>query len=417
MINRKNVIFDISRQHMAVGKNELLFYGENICVNTALIAGSGTIFNSFLIHSGIADSRIGLYSTIVQLTQVFVMLASTGFVDRVKNVRRLYAFSIGIQSVFYALMFVMSSSFARADTLFTAVTVGGIFVNLAIGLRTVITYKLPYIILDMKKYGRITVTECLLVSVFGMVLSFAANRAFESRPFDNVMRALFFIGCILMLAACMCVLAMQTDTSKIPKQQPKANTLRVLRDRRFYIFALPNVFRGFAAGVISMVVIFAKDAIHAEPEVISGILTRFAFIGQIASLVSYCLYRFISGHVKAKNICLAGCIIFALMPLMGILHNSMLYMAVYFIVYIGMGLFAVAIPVIVAENIGFEIAGTYTALRMLLTTAGTALGTYVSGIVAERSSSLVLFTIAAILQVICGIAYLRFDAVSHKNCV
>ena len=58
--------------------------------------------------------------------------------------------------------------------------------------------------------------------------------------------------------------------------------------------------------------------------------------------------------------------------------------------------FAVAIPVIVAENIEFEIAGTYTALRMLLTTAGTALGTYVSGIVAENSAALGLFAAAAV---------------------
>ena len=389
-----------------IKRNTGLLWSENVLTSTALLVGNGTIFHSFLMFAGLSSEKIGLYSTAVQISQAAIMLIATSFLDKVRRLRGLYLGAVLSQVLYYAIMLCCCRGSFLTGNAFYIVAVGmAIMLNLLVGLRAVMCYKLPYMLIDMRNYGRYSVTQAMLVSTAGILFSYAASKAFDVFEFLPVMRVLLVAGGVMAVFSALCVGLFRPHTPEMTYgASKKASIMTVLTDKRFYAYVMPNFLRGVGTGILTMIVLFARQDLQAS----ESFMSKFVLAAQISAFLSYFLYRVLIKKLSSRQLNMVGGILFALMPLMAFTTNTTLYMAIYFVVNVGLGFFSVAIPVVVAENIEFEIAGTYTSGRLLLNSAGTALGTYLCGILVGKLPSAALFGAAALMQLICSVAYTRF---------
>lgn len=394
-------------------RNEKNWYIETMFINTSLLVCGGTIFQGFLMHYGISEANIGVYTTLTQITQAIIMFASTLFIDRIRSIKRVFTLSTLCQVVFFVTMLFFAKADSRPGTMFfPGILALAVFHNLAVGLRSIICYKIPYLIIDMNEYGRVSVTECIVLSVFSVIFSFVASKLFEFLAFLRVMQILFLFSAFMILIAAYLTTRLHLSENLPPPEKKKASIdFSLLRSRRFAAYIFPNLLRGIAGGVIGMAAVFAAKDLNAD----EAFLSKLVLVAQAAAFASYFIYRLMIRKVSAANMTMIGSLMFCLIPLMGLFTSPSLYLVVYFFVNVGLNFFAVGIPVIVAAHIPYETIGSYTSYRMLLTTGGTALGSLISGYAVGHISSFALYLLAAAMQLYCGIMYLRFSSIKENH--
>ena len=79
---------------------------QSTLYSTANMMIAGSVIQAFLLESGVAESIVTWYLSLVQIIQVSVMMCLSLVIDRIKKIVKAYAFSMLIQSVvFFSLIF------------------------------------------------------------------------------------------------------------------------------------------------------------------------------------------------------------------------------------------------------------------------------------------------------------------------
>ena len=391
-------------------QNEIKWYLQTMLTSTAMLAGSGTIIQGFLLHYAVSAENVGIYSTFAQGAQALIMFSAAAFIDRVRSIKRLFSLSTLVQSLFFILMLFFVHPDAGANAFFFPVMMClSVFYNLALGIRAIITYKIPYLIIDMKEYGRVSVMECIVLAVFSVFFSSLASKLLTDMPFESAMRLLFNLAAFMVVLSAFIITRFRLQPAKEEEKPSKGFDASLFTDRRFYLYILPNLLRGIASGILSMAAVFAAKELLADDVFIS----RLVIAAQAASLISFTIYLILIKNISSRMMTMIGSLLFCLSPLLGLIGNETGYLAVYFIVFVGVNFFSVGIPVVVADHIPYRIIGGYTAFRMLLTTGGTALGSLISGYAIQSASSLTLYVIASAMQLFTGVCYLFFHKIKN----
>ena len=118
-------------------------------VVTTVIAGS--VLQTFMLEKNISEDSVGLYFSIMQAVQIVTMLLLSKKSDTRKNI-------IGASGVVYLLIipFILVLTglcFFDFGRTFLLIMVFGLVANFSLGWSSVLGYKLPYHIMDMKNYG------------------------------------------------------------------------------------------------------------------------------------------------------------------------------------------------------------------------------------------------------------------------
>jgi len=389
------------------------WYAQSVMYNAALLISGGTIFQTFLLGRGVTGAMIGVYSTFTLLTQSLTMFVFSLFADRIRDVKRAYACFTLMQIPFYVFMLFMCGDGLYGDAVFRLILLPAALLNTAIGLRTVLAYKMPFLIIDMKGYGRFTVTECILVSVVSVLFSYIAERLLTHAEFLTAMRILFAaaLGFITLSAVFVITLKTSGAPDKASERKTIRQTLSIVREPRFYRFIIPNFARGLAIGIMGMAAVFAASDNGFD----SAQLSRLALAGQAASFAAYIVYRAAVTRYGSKPLLTLGCALFVCLPFMAVTGSVWLYLALYFMAQAGHYFISVAVPVMVAEFIPYEIMGSYTACRMLLTNGGNAVGALIGGLAVGKIGSIWLFAAAFALMLICTISYRGFARVARPD--
>ncbi|MBP3583252.1 MAG: hypothetical protein J6K44_04330, partial [Clostridia bacterium] len=130
---------------------------QSLMYSIGLLFFNGAIVQTFLLLIGFDEGRVYFYSSLTQAAQVVMMLLMVFLADRIERKRLLSALSnflmiipIGIFAWGAASPEIMSEWYVAVLFTVSVITHGGI------GMYSVMTYCLPYKLIDISEYGKFT---------------------------------------------------------------------------------------------------------------------------------------------------------------------------------------------------------------------------------------------------------------------
>jgi hypothetical protein len=290
-----------------------------------------------------------------------------------------------------------------ANVVFAAVLLAGAVQNIIYAFYVILDYRIPYQIIDMRGYGKLNSMN----GIVGGVLMVAVSSLTTWLLYRFAAGKVFF-GMYLLSAVCMVCGMLVTRSMKAVNQpmtaekQKKAGLLNTLKMPAFRILLAPTVMRGFNSGVIGML---ATIGIHelglsaAQSSITSMIYTAMTIVGPICFLK-------LQGKLRLHSMYLLGsAIMCGSLPLMLAGGNYGLYLAVYVVVLLGLGIADYTMPVLITRVIPYESIGSFTSLRMGAHTGGIALGAMVAGAALGKVPAALILLISGCMQLGSGAIY------------
>ena len=143
--------------------NKIKFYFTNILWSLVFMVSGGAVLQTILLEMGFGEENTNQFFAIMQVVQIGTILLFSFWSDRVKKVIR--AYGLCHAAVIPLLTLVLVVCFGRMQynsTVYVLLLGAGIFFNIFYGISTVIALKLPYLIMDMHDYARVSAVTGLL---------------------------------------------------------------------------------------------------------------------------------------------------------------------------------------------------------------------------------------------------------------
>ena len=214
-------------------KNEIKFYMNGAFFSVAGIVIGGTILQSFMLECGLREQQVSFYMSVVQLVQVLVMLLCSGIVDRLKHVIRANALlQLAHLPLFLFMILLCVVRGWKPEGIYLWLMIVGLLVNIAIGLYNVVSYKLPYHVMDMGRYGHVAAVSGVILGTCGMVMSALFSFALDKGSYFTVMKIALILGSILLGLAVIVMFSMKRVEQKEEEKKDKARKdIRIFRRR------------------------------------------------------------------------------------------------------------------------------------------------------------------------------------------
>lgn len=404
--------------------NYIKYYIFTGAYNISQVFAGGAIIQSFLNYMGLGFIQISVFVILGNVMQIITMLLSVLFVDRIKNVPLSMAVLTLPKALFPAAMaFVSLFSGIPADVVFAISLISYSVSAFFGGVRTAVDYKLPYYVVEMKDYPRLSNVSGIIINILGTAVSAAFVFLVRVFPYKNVITVCFGVCIACLLVSSVIVLFFRENLNKENcanmgggeikdsvgragiKKKRAAFSLDVLKLRSMRYLAAPNFLRGVASGIIGMAAVVMLSTVTDDAAVSSSL----SIVSAAGSAVACFIYAKSYRRFKTTSFCLFGGIVMACsMSLMLVSGSVFVFSIMYLISYIGMTLVDFSIPIYICEIVPYEKIGAYTSVRMLLTTGGAAVGNSVAGVLADKSPLLLLIS-GAFLQITVVFAYYLYD--------
>lgn len=384
--------------------NEIKYYIRNGCVYAANLFSSGTLLQTFLSSKGVSTAQIGTITATMSAVQVITILLFSTVVDKVRDSLKASVRLMLFLPLFSLAMlpFALWTDIAPG-VLFGAVLLAGAVQNIFYGLYCILDYRIPYQIIDMRKYGQLTSIN----GVVGGVLMVAVSSLTTLLLYRFASGPVFF-AMYLVAALCM-VFSMLVTRSMKAVEQPaeesklkKAGLMNTLKMPVFWALITPNLMRGFNNGMVGMlatVAIFELGLSAAQSSALSIVYTAMSIAGPLCFLK-------LSGKVRLHKLYLLGSVImFVSMPLLLAGRSFGLFIAVYAVLLTGLGIADYTMPVLITRVIPYECIGSYTSLRMGIHMGGLALGSMAAGAALGKIPAIALLAFSGSLQMGSGLIY------------
>lgn len=392
-------------------RNHMLYLIYSGLYVILITLSSGSIFQSFLLESGVGAESVSLFVSISQIAQTATMLLLSRAADSVKDVRKGVAVVLSMFLPFFTTLLFVSCAFnVAAATKHTLLLVVSFLFNLAYGFYVVLSYKLPHHVMDLRDYGKITGLSGVISGVAGMAVSMVIAFFLARYDYFDTMCVSFGIGMAISIAVP--IICMSFRTVKSDVLSSKRQKINIFRYKPFYLLLLPNFMRGFSTGILSLITVigYTCGALDSSTAAIVVVVT------QAASLISSQLYSIQVGKYQNGNILLAASIAYCIIaPITAVFNTTWVFLSVYFAAYFLMNHISIAVPVLVANRIEYNCLGQYTAWRMALHTLGTALGGFCVPLLLEWVGAGGTLLVCGITMLPCGIGYYLFEKQCIKN--
>lgn len=384
--------------------NEYKYYIRNGCVLTANLFSAGTLLQTFLAENGLSSAQIGTVTATLSMVNMITILLFSTVVDRVKNSLKA---SVGFM-LFMPLFSLVMLPFSLAqnissDALFQAVLLTGAVQNIFYGFYVILDYRIPYQIIDMRQYGRLNSMNGIVGGLLMVSVSSLTTALLYRFPAGPVFFAMYLTAAVCMAAAALVTRSMKAvGAPDVSDRHKKAGLLNTLKLPAFWALLTPNLMRGFNSGVVGML---ATIGIHelkltaAQSSVTSILYTAMTIAGPVCFLN-------LQKRMKLHGMYLLGSALMGCaLPLMLAGRSFGVYLAVYVIVLLGLGIADYTVPVLITRVIPYESIGSYTSLRMGTHTGGIALGAMVAGAALGRVPAPAILLLSGCLQLGSGLIY------------
>ncbi len=396
---------------MSNKRNNFLYYiGQSAYSCVSLIA-MGTIFQTFMLESGISEANVSVCVSAIQVAQTVAMLLMSKPAENVKNIFLSIAICLFAQVLpLGAMLFICINTGLSVGFKYVLLFATGLILSVFMGIYSILSYKQPYHIMKISEFGKHTalagVISGILCAVVSAVISLVLNR-FE---YFGTMTVVCILGIVL------AVVSGGSNFGFVPievKENKKtAQKINILRYKPFYQLLIPNIFRGVSMGIFNLTAVIGYHCDILDKATAALLVT----LSQIAAIISCLSYVYFASKRKSGIICLISSVVIVIfLPLMTISKSSLMFAVFYFLGFFFINCITHAVPVIVAENIDYNCIGQYTAWRMSLYTGGVAIGGALVPIMLKSVGGTLTLLICGIIMLPCGIGYYLFERQCRKK--
>ena len=384
--------------------NELRFCVRCACVGSTTLFVTGSIFQTFLVSYGVPAEQVSRMTAVMSSTQMVTILCMSLVTDSLKRVKRDSAASIGLMAVYFLALVPLLLAGVGPETLARAMLAAGMLQNVLLGVYSILEFKLPYWVIDMRNYARLSAVSGAFaggaqICVAGMA-TFLLSRFRSGRAMAGL-----FGGCIL-LALIGALETMRLRENGRGEAAPAHGGLRVLRMPAFRALLGPNLMRGFNSGVVNMLVVIGMHELGLTVE--QG--ASMAIVFTVMSIVVAFLYGRLSKRFASRRLCLtASVVVAAALPGLLLTGGGMAFMAVYVVVLGAVFMVDYSVPVIVTEIVPYDCMGGFSSMRLGAHWAGISLGAWLVGICLPRGFIFPLLAVSAAMQLTSGVVYYVFS--------
>lgn len=386
-------------------KNIPLYCIQTVSYTCMHLIAVGTIFQTFLLECGIDEAKVSFCVSAFQVLQTVLMLLISKVAEKIQKVSKWIAVSYySYLLMLFAMLLLLAKQDFSADTKYIIVFATGIVQSIFIAIVSILTYKQPHHIMDMKHYGSVE-GQCGVISgVLGILLTFGMTMALRVFPYSDTMTVVCLFGVMLSLTAGSIGFLYKPVKNKA--QTENAQKINIFKYKPFWQLLAPNFLRGFSTGIFNLIPVVGYHCNILD----SSTATLLAAASQAASLLSNQTFVFISEKHRNGLLCLISSIgLLAALPTMLLGGTKTVFVICYFIAYWFMAYINVAIPVVVAERIEYNCLGQYTAWRMALYTLGISVGGVLVPTLLNAVNGFGTLLIGGISMLPCGIGYFLFE--------
>ena len=360
---------------------------------------NGTLLQTFLLENGLDEQAVTFSLSVLQIVQMLTIFLFSGMVDKMQRIKKLTAFSFLI-CVPMNVYFLLLSFNPGTETPIPFLILGSAF-NVFLGLYNVISYKLPYCVIEIERYGIFTAYSGLFCGVISFLASVGIVALQSFFSYFAVMRAMYILSLIFTALALIITLSMKENQPAVIEEKTKSS-LNILKYKPFTALIIPNILRGFCFGILGM----ASTIGYFTGDINSSSAAVLVTVTTISSILGSLVYTALATRVNEKHIiAFSSILIFISVSLMVVFKSTAAFISFFGLAYFFLHLINTAVPIVVVKIVDYNIIGQYSGWRMLLHT----LGVSVSGFVCIPLFNLIgvfpTMVLSGAAQLVSGIAY------------
>ena len=383
-------------------KNFPKYLVQSLMHSIALMFFNGAIVQTFLLLIGFSESEVYLYSTLVQLAQVAMMFVMIFITDRLENKRLVCAIS-NFLIVIPVAIFILGA--ANPDIVsewyIILLFATSIATHGGVGMYMVMSYCLPYKLIDIAEYGRFTgiagaLGGCITFGLSSLHTVMVSN-------FDYLAATVWFFVLALVSALLSGVLLLwkdiPTDKNGIP---PKTSGfIDAFKNRDTYNLLIPNFTRGLATGVFNVIAVIAISSGIATP----ASATYITIVTYLAAFLASLAFTFLYNKIPIECLIIVSTVgVFLALPFV-ISRGFVIFILLMFIALFFKNIIDAAIPTALVRIIPEAQIGAYNSVRMLVFTAAQAVATAIMTPMVNLIGYMGALIFAALMQLLCGVGH------------
>lgn len=364
---------------------------------------SGSILQTFLLQIGFAEQQVYLFNALIQVVQVLTIAVMTFMSGKIKQIKKVSSISYLPLSIM-AVIFIIGAinPYIRGNFYITVVFIIAAFVNVGVGMHSIMAYILPYLTIEMSEYGKMTSMGIVLSGCISFALSLL--HACIVSKFDYIASMIWFFilaGICFVISSITCFSMKEIEQSYENKTVKREEIIAALRNSDTYILLFSNFARGIATGIINMITVIAISAALIKENTSSLVNV----IMQVAMVAGNLIYMFSYKKFSSKKLLILATVGYCVLFPLSFYGNSLWFFCIFGCVYLFKMIIDTAIPVIITEIIPQEQIGAYTSIRMLIFIGAQAVSTLLITPIISLIGYSGLLIVASVMMFICGFTY------------
>lgn len=374
-----------------------------VIYNVGYMFCTGSIVQTFLLHIGLSDRQVYLFTSVTLMAQVLMMLVMTFLSSRLRKIKLIGGISylsFVLMATTFLLLTIWPSLMGKTFTVIIFIVSAISYVG--VGLYNVVAYILPYHTIDMADYGKMVGISTALAGGMSFLFSFIYTYVISKIEYMRAMTIFFLFAILCFITTSVTVLSMKEIKKQDPgKKTTKADLVAVFKNPDTYLLLIPNFARGIAGGVITVIAVIGISTkiidvstsawVNAAMQV-GLFLGNAVYVGSCKKLSSGTLLIISTlGVCASLPFCVSG--------------GAIMFFAVFTVAYFFRMMNDTAIPVVVSEIIPEEQIGAFTSIRLLVMTGAQSVSALIITPIASAVGYTGLLIFAAVMQALCGLPY------------
>lgn len=374
----------------------------------------GSVFQSFLLESGLSEETVSVIESAFLILQSGVMALASAKVEKTKNAISSFSYSLLLRClVFIPMLFFCIVKGTPLALFLVVMLLFKVASSVAEGFYSVVSYKVPYHIIDMADYGKITANSGFIGGIICIVLSAGITYLNTKLGFFDGMKILVAIGILIAISAFFVAKSMKKVSLNLDYQEKGIeNKTNILKYKPFYLLLVPNLTRGICTGVLNVALIigYHYELLDGESAALIAILTQIGTIGGAFAYSSLCKIKKIDGIL----VLIPAAVMLIAMPFM-VNFGLYAFFISYLVAKFSMTIIDYAVPVAVVKIVDYDHIGRYSAYRMLTHTVGTAIGSSAAIFVIKAIGGSATMVLAGMCILVTGVAYYLYIRLKNKG--
>ncbi len=378
--------------------NKEKFYLHSVFYNLIYMTLSGAVIQTFFLEKGISENNVNIFLSVMQIIQIVSIFMFQKKSDELKNIIKVTACVFFLTAPFCALLIILSF-FDIGDGIYVLMYITGIICNVAFGIYSILSYKFPYLIIDMKEYGKMLSVSGIIIGVVCTLFSALLSFLQEGLGYFHAMKIIYLATLLFLFAYVIITFSFKSKYKE--KVQANDQKISLLKYKPFLKLIVPNLLRGFSLGVMNIPVTIGYY-LNLLDSTSAGMIV---IITNVVTVIGCFVYSQAVNKIKDRSVILISSIaVCVFMPLM-VIGNTLNFLIFYTVAYFFVILINYSVPVAVTKIADYSVMGQYSAGRMLLNTLGTSLAGFLCIGLMERTSSLTFMLFVGALQLLSGAGY------------